>query len=178
MNADDNAMDDFDAPDAVSEAAEELYLSVIPKQDRAAARLRKAVNPAMRARLLDELAGYDEFQAGLHAETYGPDPIPQEDGRDMSESLAYSAAIFRAVAAAERAQATGQPRSPAAEPVETAARHTLNRIASTPGNAIARRARLFDELYDALEPVVGGQAAEVVATSMSEAYVREVEQGS
>lgn len=125
-------------------------------------RLRTEDDPVVRAELLEVCAAEDEHRARLHTATWGPDPIEEEDNRDMSQSLAGAAVLYRAVAATERAVATGQPRTPASDPrIEQAAALLLDALATEthPG----RRADLCDDLYEVVEPIVGGQAAESIA---------------
>jgi hypothetical protein len=116
-------------------------------------------DPLKRAELLDVLATNDDHQARLHPVLVGPDPNPRENGRDHAETLASSAVLLRALAATERALATGKPRVPATdERIEEVAKHLLDDLAISPNPA--KRAWLCYALSDAVEPVVGGQAVE------------------
>ena len=124
--------------------------------------LRTERDPARRAELLDVLAVNDEHQATLHTRVYGLEPNPDEGGRPHAESLASSAVLLRALAATERALSTSQPREHATdERVEKAGGALLDELAAEadPYN----RAAITDELFDVVEPVVGGQAAESLA---------------
>lgn len=128
----------------------------------AVAALRTERDPARRADLLDVLAVNDEHQAALHTGVYGLDPNEDEDGRPHAESLGSSAVLLRALAATERALATGQPRQLAAdERVEEAGGGLLDELAAEADPYT--RAAITDELFDAVEPFVGGQAAESLA---------------
>ncbi|MFF4777533.1 hypothetical protein ACFY05_32220 [Microtetraspora fusca] len=79
------------------------------------------------------------------------------------EMLTTSAALVQAIAATERAIATGQPRTPASDKrVEDAGRELLDKLAkeTDPG----ARMELCEELHDVLEPIVGEWAATVLLT--------------
>jgi hypothetical protein len=80
-------------------------------------------------------------------------------GRPHAESLASSAVLLRALAATERALATGKPRVLATdERIEEAGRLLLDQLAVEADPF--ERAVLCDDLVDAVMPIVGGQAIE------------------
>lgn len=129
--------------------------------DAAKAALPSALDSATRAELLGRLADSDAFQASLHTEAWGPQPV--DDGaRDMSASLELSAQLYRGLADACKAVAEGRPRRPVEDPaLEDAAGQLFADFAAAADNI--ERAAILDELYEAVEPIVGGQAAEVLA---------------
>lgn len=125
-------------------------------------------DPARRAELLDTMATEDEHQARLHTAAFGPEPVPGEPCRDMSEALASCAVLHRAVAATERALATGQPRVPATDPrIEEVGRELLDQLATEPDPA--HRAELCTALHDVVAPIVGAHAA-MTLTGLAELY--------
>jgi hypothetical protein len=81
--------------------AERIYFQI---DDAAAAitqQLYTTADPADRAYLLDQFADYEQQLADLHPTAFGPDPNPDEGGRDVAESLGSSATLLRALAATE-----------------------------------------------------------------------------
>lgn len=78
------------------------------KLEETRGRLHKELNtthlPKERAVILELLAGIDEELAVLHSAAFGYDPIMSEGGRDMAESLASSAVLYRSLASTERGQ--------------------------------------------------------------------------
>ena len=125
--------------------------------DRIHCGLRRSRIPAERATLLDWKATIIERQAGLHTSVFGPDPIPHENGRDMSVSLAYSARLLRIVANAEHCRSGGvwvPCDDELEEPVAGQLRMFVRR---------GPRRRMRWQLWDAWYPLVGGQAVETIA---------------
>lgn len=140
-----------------TQATEADYTKYEDDCDRAFTALSAERDPLKRAELLDVLALNDEHQAAIHEQLFGADP--DETGHPAAEWLASSAVLLRALAATERALATGQARVPATDPsIEDAARHLLDRLAVEADPF--ERAVLCDDLVDAVMPIVGGQAIE------------------
>jgi hypothetical protein len=123
-------------------------------------RLEKESDPHRRALLLADLAEAEIGQARLHFATFGPDPLDDEDGRDLADSLAYSAHLYRLLRQVEAAVASGRPRLQDGTNLDHAASDVLDRMAATPD--LQARMRLLEELCDVVLPIVGGQAAEVL----------------
>jgi hypothetical protein len=124
-------------------------------------RLNETTDPAIRAELLDGMATIEQQLSDVHREAFGPDPIEWEGGRDLSESIASSALLMRLLADVEHAVADGGQRRRTDTWLEPYAGSVLDRMAATPD--IATRSVLLLDLYEAVEPHVGGQAAEVLA---------------
>lgn len=136
--------------------------------------LAVASEAAERARLLERCAQLEQQMADTYTAAYGPDPIEWEDGRDLAESMRHSAQLYRLLAAVEEHVGWGVE-LPRAEVVYQAptlgaiAWPVLERIAAEP--VLAARTVLLEELYEAVEPVVGGQAAEAIACLPSPGYI-------
>lgn len=132
--------------------------------DRTAGRLLDQLttldDPKLRARVLWELAEVETAMARTHRAGFGPDPIEHEGGRDLADSIASSALLYRLIADVEKAAAHGERRRYTETELEPHAGPVLDRMAGT-ADAEARGA-LLDDLYDAVVDVVGGQAAEAV----------------
>lgn len=137
------------------------YFAVEKPASKLQRRLSRTWLPAERADACQQLADIERRLADMHPIAFGPDPIPDEGGRDLAEAHLSSARLLRLVAEAELARASARPRrwtGPAE--LETAGAPALNRIAD-PGDSDRRGA--LDELYDAVVDEVGGQAAETIA---------------
>jgi hypothetical protein len=120
--------------------------------------LRTARHPVIRAALLYRLAAIVERQAGMHADVFGPDPIPYEDGRDPSVSLAYSARLLRIVAKAERRRCIDEGWEAFHDELEEPVAGLLRMFARR-----GPQRRLLRQLCIAWCPLVGGQAVETIA---------------
>lgn len=164
--------------------------------EQAAERLQERLHgrlPAhQRARLLFDLAVQYAVQADTHNAAFGPrdiaaaagrSPIDADDTRDMATALADTAVLVSAVAATEHAltrteqsaRRRARYRVRATDPrLEQAAGPILDRLAVTCNRF--GRARLLDELYDAVTPTVGRYAAELVA-SLSTCYATAYQPG-
>ena len=119
--------------------------------------LRRTRDPIIRAASLNRKAEIIERQAELHTSVFGPDPNPDEDGRDLSVSLAYSARLLRIVANAERCR-TGGVWVPCDDELEEPAADLLRMFVRR-----GPRRRMLRRLWDAWYPLVGGQAVEAIA---------------
>lgn len=122
--------------------------------------LRNATQADDRARVLYGLSAVEDALAILHQRTYGPDPLPDEPVRDLADALALSAYLLGRIADAEQAIANRRPLA--------AGRHQVLDIAVNPIldrmiTAGHMDEQLRDQLYNAVEPLVGGQAAETIA---------------
>jgi len=118
-----------------------------------------------RACLLREAAGTQGAMARAHMRAFGPDPLEHESGRDLAESTRLSSRLLYMLADVEASVAyAGGPNvlgSHAEDAVLSAeAWEIVHRMASTPD--VDERDALLWELGDAVEPTVGGQAAETV----------------
>jgi len=128
---------------------------------RVQARLAQAYLPGERADLLTALADHEYLMAYTHRAAFGPDPMAHEDGRDLAESLKFSAELAGLLAEVERCVADGRPFGRCGTfPLIAAAGPVMAIMAITAD--LAGRTALLAELYDAVEPVIGGQAAELL----------------
>lgn len=124
--------------------------------------LAGAATFAARAVALTEIAAWTRSQAEVFAAAFGLAPIPREDGRDMGASLGFAADLLAALAAVETSRAfPGRPRGRSTQLIEQAAGPVLDALLTERG--IGAYYDLLFELYTAVEPCVGEQAAEVVA---------------
>jgi hypothetical protein len=158
-------------------AARERYFGEERALRRVWRGLAREAGPRERAELLREAAGRMGRMAGACPGAFGPEPIEWEGGRDLAESQAFSAALLRVLAQVEdivrgavaggdvgladaglAGVATPEVRAVLSTPVALA---VLKRMAATPD--LAERHPMLRGLYHAVEPVVGGQAAETVA---------------
>lgn len=162
--------------------ARAAYFAQHRPASKAARALCRGRDAAARAELLDALAGCERRMAEMHEAAFGPDPIEWEGGRDLAESLEYSADLVGLLADTERAAAAG----PDAVGLRLAASGQLLTLATCWGLAPdqvdaldsaadevmwqlvtitdpQRRARLVLDLYDLVVDTVGGQAAETLA---------------
>lgn len=143
--------------------ARSAYFQVQDRSYRLYGRLGTLSDPYERTSALNDLADGEAELARLHPVAFGPDPNPDEDDRDLAESLASSAALLYALTETERCAALGDsPRQPARADLEATAGPVLDEMATTGDGP--RRWAMLPALYEAVAPVVGGQAAETVAT--------------
>jgi len=119
--------------------------------------LRRTRNPVIRGALLDRMAEIIERQARLHTSVFGLDPIPDEDGRDLSVSLAYSARLLRIVANAEHCR-TGGVWVPCGDELEEPVADLLRMFVRR-----GPRRRMLRRLWGAWYPLVGNEAVETIA---------------
>lgn len=126
--------------------------------------LATSADPRTRAGALEVRANTMRRMAELYPVAFGPDPNPDEDGRDLAESHALAAHLLYLLWELERpcdrkepdwAQ-LGEERFAAAS---AAAAPVLTRMYDEPH----RLCELLDDLYEAVVDVVGGQAAETIA---------------
>jgi hypothetical protein len=122
--------------------------------------------PGDRADALRLMFELQQEQADLHRTAFGPDPIPWEDGRDLADSHALSAHLLYLAWQAEVALVdhveTDWARLGKVEfaAVSAAAAPVLARLyRDRPVDRLAR----YEDLWQAVVDLVGGQAAEVVA---------------
>jgi len=119
-------------------------------------------DPQRRAELLADCAQITLRMAEVYPTAFGLDPLPDEPGRDLADSMRYSGRLYGLLAQVEESVARGRSTLPSGtSPLVTAARPVLERMATEP--ALVVRASMLAELYDVVEPVVGGQAAELLA---------------
>jgi hypothetical protein len=147
-----------------------VTLTLIPKRKRAerlsfqiddaAAAINRdlytVADPADRAYLLNQLADYEQQLADLHPAAFGPDPNPDEGGRDVAESLASSATLLRALAATEDGN-VGRLNQLLGT-VDLVESILWRRLASTRNHG--ERADLIGQVAEHAAMRVGGQAAE------------------
>jgi hypothetical protein len=123
--------------------------------------LVKTTDPAERARLLYKLFQVQQHQAKIHTAVFGPDPIEDEGGRDLAESLGYSAILYGLLADVEKAVAYPRlGRRNTTTPLEPHAGAILDQMAQTPD--LGARMRLLKSLDEAVDQVIGPQAAETL----------------
>jgi hypothetical protein len=149
---------------------------------RAARALCRERDAAARAELLDALAGCERRMADVHPAAFGPDPIEWEGGRDLAESLEFSADLAGLLADTERAAAAGPGAAqlrlyasghlltlatcwglepPQVDALDLAADEVMWQLVTVTDPQ--RRAWLVLDLYDLVVDTVGGQAAETLA---------------
>jgi hypothetical protein len=140
-----------------------------------------------RAWLLGKLAEYELASARAHPHLFGPDPLEDEGGRDLSESMGWSATLYRLLADVERVVAVnyvhigqygdGEPmysrigrevRREVGTLLEAEAGPILNRMSHTPD--LAERVKLLEDLADAVADLVGAQALETLWCLPSPGY--------
>lgn len=157
-------------------------------------RLARALNvlagepdPARRAAVMDGMAEDCWLRHDVYRAAFGPDPNPDEDGRDLADAAGSEALLLAWLAETERVVARTGDRE-VGDPVTggpcfvmsgltfgdeqalDAAGSVLDRLCGTTDPA--RRADLVDRLYAAVVGTVGGQAAEVLAAGVAPAYRR------
>jgi hypothetical protein len=142
-----------------SRRARGQYWAASRLASRALAGLERTHTPSRRAELLDNCARAETWLAGLHTTAFGPDWLEHE-GQDMAASLNYSAHLLRLLAYVERIVATGDS-EPLPEP-GTELSETAWPVLAAMVTAPDRRIALLEDLYAVVEPIVGGQAAEVL----------------
>lgn len=125
--------------------------------------------PGERHASLAAAAVHASTAANMFTAGFGADPNEDEDGRDMAETLHHVATLYELLAAVEESLTFGSCVVPAvdnadlpeAERTLVAAAHgPLCEMAATPD--LDARLRLLEKLYDAVEPVIGGQAGEAL----------------
>lgn len=137
------------------------YFDLEKRMSRVFDQLSETLDPRERSLLLGEAAALEGDMAGMHLKVFGPAPNEDEAGRDLAESMRYSALLLDLLADVELAVATDGRRRDGSSWLEPFAGRWLTRMASTvPGR---QRMALLRDLYDAVEPHVGGQAAELLA---------------
>ena len=141
-------------------AAEAAYWAADTAAREAHAELGRTVDPQRRARHLRTLADRELDMAQQFHAAFGPDAIPGE-GRDMTISLGHSAHLLFLLHCIEYAISINRGRYADGSDLDHAAEMVLDEMAATPD--LMDRMRLLERLYDVVEPLVGGQAAETVA---------------
>jgi hypothetical protein len=122
-------------------------------------------DPAARSAILRAMAGLEYARSRAHTPALGPDPNEDEGGRDVAESDRLASALLYLLAGIESAVCMGQ------ECIfdgrfdwtwlTAEGRDVAQRMAATPD--LPTRHAMLANLYDAVHPLVGGQAAEVIA---------------
>lgn len=142
-------------------AARQVYFDAQKRAYRLQGELTRPHSGVARAVLIGQLADVQRQMADVYPAAFGPDPIPDEGGRDMAESERLAGVLLALVADAEYAAVSGGQRMITYSELERHAGPVLDRIAAT-GDP-EERGRMLDDLYDAVVDVVGGQAAETIA---------------
>lgn len=127
-------------------------------------RLFREADPAERARLLRAAAGCEYVRSVAHTPAFGPDPNADEPGRDVAESDLFSSQLLYLLADIEECVATGADLQQGQMQVAGFSVWSWGvavHMASTPD--LPERHAMLADLYDAVHPLVGGQAAEVLA---------------
>jgi hypothetical protein len=134
-------------------------------------RLQRETDPAKRADAFYEAADILSGMAARHRTAFGPQPNPHEGGRDHAESVSHSANLMFVLGLVEGAVADPTTDLDGeltdgllALSLDTpAVREVLHRMAATAD--LRERATIAENaLYDAVVPIVGGQAAETIAS--------------
>lgn len=123
--------------------------------------LSETTDATARTVLLTEMANIEQRLADVYFEAFGPAPIEWENGRDLATSLNFSAQLYGLLADVERAVAEGGVRRDTGSWLEPHAGPVLDRMSATVD--VAARSVLLLDLYEAVVPHVGGQAAEMLA---------------
>lgn len=123
-------------------------------------RLATETDPDERGRLLRAAGGVEYARFVAYTPAFGPDPNPDEGGRDMAESLERASRLLNILAVVEHSVASGEP-LPAWPQVAPAVREVACRMVRTPG--LRERHALLADFCRAAMPVDGGQAVESVA---------------
>lgn len=141
----------------------DLYFWLDRVAGKAREELARTTDHARRYGLLKYLADAEWAMSNRCLDGWGPQPNPDEDGRLLSESMRLSSVLLYAVAYAEeelgRDQRRGRRITHETLEVEFLVGPVLD--AAVAAGVIDRA--VLDELYTAVYPVVGGQAAEVIA---------------
>lgn len=116
--------------------------------------LSRTAGHGARARVL---YGLSALENAIAAVSDGTDV--DDEGHTLARSTAASAYLLSQLAGVERAIAEGRPRIAEDHALDAAAAPVLDRIVAAGG----MDEYLRDELYAAVEPIVGSQAAEVIA---------------
>lgn len=124
-------------------------------------RLNESTDPTARPELLYRIAAVEQRLADIHLEVFGPDPIEWEGGRDLAESIGFSALLLRLLGDVEQAVDGDGRRWLTSSWLEPYAGPVLDRMATT--QDVGARSVLLLDLYEAVVPHVGGQAAETLA---------------
>jgi hypothetical protein len=144
--------------------AQAAYFKADKRAGKVVRELEHATEPAERAQLLGELAGLEYAMAAHNA--VGWKDSKDEDGFTLTESHRGAARITQLIAATETGHVHNRGRAPEWEP---AIGDVLDRLAVE--RNVIKRAGLLDELYVAIHPLVGSQAAEVIET-LRRTYLR------
>lgn len=125
--------------------------------------LAETAEPRERAKLLRRMADEQMRAVRVYHTAFGRDTIPHDNGRSMTESLTSESKLYRALGDVEHVVACNGRvgRNWRFHEWGETADRVLDRMAATPD--LDERVELLDELYDAVLPAVGGQAAETVA---------------
>lgn len=141
-------------------AAQERYW----KADEAAGRIMKHLSrpcdPLIRSELLSELAWYEQDMAEVHVAAFGPQPMANEDGRDLAESLASSTRLIDLVWDTWNA-AIGEAPLELPAGLTKAQSAALTALACT-ADLVSRADLLSGPVHEAFADEVGGQAAEIL----------------
>ncbi|MEU7802714.1 hypothetical protein AB0B10_25980 [Micromonospora arborensis] len=140
--------------------ARDRYFEAAKLAGRIQVKLSRPMLSGDRPAWLGRLAQHLQTMSEVHREAFGPQPIPEEGGRDLADSHALSALLVQLIADAEYAATWRTPRRVTITELEQHAGSVLDRMAAT--RSPAQRGQLLDELYEAVVDVVGGQAAEQV----------------
>lgn len=141
--------------------AVEAYWDVDAASDATHNQLASETDPHRRGRLLRLLGECEIDMSRRYFWAFGADPIDDEDGLDMADSLAARAHLYHLLMEVELAVADTRPRWSDGTGLGHEAGDVLDRMAATPD--LPARMRLLEDLYAVVEPIVGGQAAELVA---------------
>jgi hypothetical protein len=142
--------------------AQNAYFDMGRATGRLIDELVREFDAAERADIFRHLAATARTMANAYPEAFGPDPNPDEGGRDLSESFRLSGVLYELLTDVEFAVAAGGPRTWTETELESVAGETLDAMTRIP-NVVERTAAARDVLYLNVVDTVGGQAAEVLA---------------
>ena len=138
------------------------YFALDRRMGRIYDQLAETTNDHVRATLLIDAYETEQVMADMHREVFGPDPIEWEGGRDLADSIASSALLLKLLADVELVAGGGLTRRFTTDTwLEPYAGRILDMMAANP--SVLGRAAWLEDLYEAVVPFVGGQAAEVLA---------------
>ena len=126
--------------------------------------LTRTGDPDDRTRILTRLAHVCAAMADVHDDAFGRHDMPDDAAGDLAQSDRFSSTVYSLLADVEAAVAYPESaRNYTDSSLGQVAGPVLDRMVAQP-DAVARAEMARTELCDALVDVIGGQAAEALAT--------------